>query len=177
MTGTFADPATIATLAIAGVTFCLVIVTYRQVRLSRAELDLSIRPMLAESPTILDGPLDEYIQFGAPGREGRRVRTGELDYKVTPLSFQVSLAFRNIGAGVAVILGAETVPKLKFGSVYVSRKFLPVGETVRVNISFLTDQEELKRFSTQWWAVDGFVIAISYSDANGKQSLTSRASL
>jgi len=55
---------------------------------------------------------------------------------------------------------------------------VPVGERVRVNVSILVEgSDATKRFATQWWAMDGFTVAIEYTDADGRQPMVSRAEI
>ncbi|MGD0145194.1 MAG: hypothetical protein ABSC92_18750 [Rhizomicrobium sp.] len=86
-----------------------------------------------------------------------------------------SIAFENVGSGVAAIAGGARVRPSLMGDVYVSRKFVPVGQIVRVNVSVLRGGRTPECFSTQWWAMDGIEIEIDYTDTNGGDPLTSRA--
>jgi hypothetical protein len=85
---------------------------------------------------------------------------------------RISLPFRNVGAGVAVITEAATDPPID-GSIYVTRKFVPPGEHVRVNISRGGNKGEPP--VGQWWAMAPFAVLIHYTDAAGGQALISRA--
>ncbi len=58
-----------------------------------------------------------------------------------------------------------------------SRKFVPVNEIVRVNISILADISDMERFKDQWWAMDGFAVSVEYADSDGRQRLVSRAEI
>jgi len=167
------DSLTLATLALVVITLGLVIATLWQVRLNRRSLDLSIRPLLAETDPVVEGPNVEDVQFGPPGRTSLRVRLGEL--ALNEDGTNISLPFRNIGAGVAVITGATTDPEVE-GSVVVARKFVPVGEHVRVNVSVQRPESTLPVPQTgHWWAMKPFAILIQYTDAEGRQPLVSRA--
>lgn len=167
----------LATLIVALATVALATVTYRQVRLTRTSLDLSIRPFLADPRPASTGSASERLLFGAPGRISVDVPSGTLSFQGAGSgAFHLSVPFENIGAGVAAVVAAETAPSLP-GDIYVSRKFVPVGEIVRVNISVLTDLPGAERFKDQWWAMDGLDITLRYTDANGQQELASRASI
>ena len=164
--------ADVTTLVVAVGTVTLALVTYTQVRLSRRSLDLSIRPLLADATPHADAT--ENLLFGAPGRISVTVPRGALFYRGDGEStFHISVAFENIGAGVAAIEGGEMDPSI--GDVYVSRKFVPVGEVVRVNVAILTSVPGAERFNDFWWAMDRVTVSIRYTDANGKQPLVSRA--
>jgi hypothetical protein len=177
------ESATIATFVVAAVTALLVIVTFGlvlanvalvaatfwQVRITGRGFSLSIRPLLAD-PSPAEGELpDEMILFGAPGRDSVKVKVGALWFR--PDGRQVSLPFRNIGQGVAVITAATTEPPTT-GSIYVTRKFVPPGESVRVNISRASPPEI---GLGQWWAMNPFAILVHYTDAAGGQPQVSRA--
>src|SRR5713101_5528499 len=128
----FGDPGVVAAYVAAGAAILLVFPTYRQARLLRRSLDLSIRPLLTDpAPAPKDSPPDQ-ILFGAPGRHSLEVPRGSLFYRgAGPESiFQLSLAFENIGPGAAVMLGVTTEPELP-GSLYLSRKYVPAQEQVR----------------------------------------------
>jgi hypothetical protein len=183
----FADAGAIATFVVAFVTLCLVAVTYQQGRLARRTLDLSVRPLLADAMTLreeghpdevlLVRPPVETIQFGPPGRDSVQVLPGQFYYAADEGKLQLSVAFRNVGAGVAVIKEATTDPEV-LGSVYVSRKFVPVTERVRVNVSILLSGDSLaERFKTHWWAMERFAVSIAYTDAHGRQPMVSRAEI
>ncbi len=167
----------LATLVVAFGTLVLAGVTYRQVRLSRSSLELSIRPLLADPrPPTADSP-PELLNFGAPGRITVEVGHGEFFYRLEPSGvFHLSVAFENIGSGVAAIVGAETKPATP-GEIRVSRHFVPVDATARVIISIQTSEAEGKRFLSQMWALEGFAVLIHYTDASGRQPMTSRASI
>jgi hypothetical protein len=172
----FADPTALATFALVLVTAGLVILAYRQATLARRSLEMAIRPLLADpAPGIEPGSQLERIQFGAPGRNIFEIPEGSLFHESGGGIFQLSVAFRNVGAGVAVVGRAATHPKAA-GSVFTSKKFVPVGEHVRVNVSILVTADE-DRLAGQWWAMDGFAVSIDYTDAEGKQCLTSRAEI
>ncbi len=89
--------------------------------------------------------------------------------------FRVSLSFRNIGAGVAVIIGATAEPAVE-GEIYVDRKFVPVGELVRVNVTRGGSMTSGTKVATgPWWAMSTFAVLIRYTDAAGAQAMVSRA--
>jgi hypothetical protein len=165
------------TVIVAAVTLALVIVTYRQVTLTRLALDLNVRPFLADPPPLSpDETTTEEILFGAPGRQGFTVRRGAFFFKhLDDLgSLYVSVAFQNIGAGLAAIVGGYVEPGV-LADVKVSRRFVGPGEIVRVNIAILGGLDATKRFANPWWAMEGFTVGITYQDALGRQTLTSRA--
>jgi len=120
----------------------------------------------------------EQLNFGAPGRITVEVPHGEIFYRLEPSGvFHISVAFENIGAGVAAIIGAETVPAVP-GEIRVSRHFVPVDATVRVIISIQTSEPEGEPFRSQTWALkEAFAVLIHYTDASGQQTMTSRASI
>jgi hypothetical protein len=163
------------TLLVALGTFALAYVTWRQGRLSASSLDLSIRPFLADPSPSKSG--EEELQFGAPGRIMVRAPRGSLFYQgAGDGAFFLSVAFENTGAGLAAIQGAELdVPVT--GDVFTSRRFVPAGELVRVNVSILTEIEGAERFRDQWWAMEGLAVSIHYTDANGRQPMVSRATI
>jgi hypothetical protein len=172
----------LATLVVALGTVALAYVTNRQVRLSRTSLDLSIRPLLADpSPPTATSEAEDLL-FGAPGRISAQVKRGALFYTdpsepgrdAAPGEFHLSVAFENIGAGAAAIVDAAVEPSVR-GEIYVSRRFVPVGEIVRVNVSVLADLSGMERFRDMWWAMEGLSVLIRYTDSNGGQPLTSRA--
>jgi len=181
---TVPDSATLATLAIAVVTVFLVLVTggvvlatlglvaatFYQGHLTRTSLDLSIRPLLADPRPDLGAPPD-VVLFGAPGRQSFNVAVGVL--WMNGDGSQISLPFRNVGAGVAVITSATTEPDVT-GEVNVSRKFVPVGEHVRVNVSRMSAKGDAARVGPGW-AYPGFALLIHYTDVSGGQPLISRA--
>jgi hypothetical protein len=121
------DAAAAATFGVALVTLVLALVTYRLVQVDSRALDLSVRPLLGDLAP--PGETQEVIQFGAPGRDSVPVAVGQFyfDQRAGSGIFQVSVALRNIGTGVAAIQKAWTDPSVP-GSVEVSRKFVPVGE-------------------------------------------------
>ncbi len=165
------------TASVALVTLALVAITYRQVTLTRLALELNVRPFLADPPpSSPDDPTTEEILFGAPGRQMFTVRRGEFFYRKLDDSgsLYVSVAFQNIGAGLAGIVGGYTEPGMS-ADVKVSRKFVAPGDIVRVNIAILGGMAGTERFASPWWAMGGFTVGLSYQDALGRQSLTSRA--
>jgi hypothetical protein len=165
---------TLATVVLAIVTAGLVVVTYFQVRLARSARDQAIRPLLADPMPRRAEDEPEMLLFGAPGRASVSVPQGHFYFSEAGTgSFQLSVAFENIGAGVAAILSAHTEPRFH-GDVNVSRKFAPVGALVRVNVSVLGGTAGSERFADQWWAMDGISVIIDYTDASGKQPQSTR---
>lgn len=166
---TSADLLAITTLVLAVATIGVATVSYRQLR-------LSIRPFLVDPRPAGHGE-EEQLLFGAPGRISPRVVRGALYYSSEqPGAFHFSVAFENVGRGVAAILGAEVDPSVP-GAVYTSRSFVPVGEIVRVNVSILTEPAEAERFRDQWWARGRPAVSVRYTDSNGTQPLVTRVAL
>jgi hypothetical protein len=112
-------------------------------------------------------------KFGAPGRNEVELWEHEFFIQETADSFQCSVAFRNVGAGVAVVTSAGTVPSAP-GDVVVSRNFVPRGERVRVNVSVQVALPEARALLNAHHS-GSFSVAIGYSDADGGQPLISRA--
>src|SRR5258708_236501 len=160
------EPLGIATLIIAAMAGGLIV---RQNGLWRRSVDLSIRPLLAEAVPTSHLHTD-VIQFRPPGRESVMSPPATLYLKDDGTT--ISVPFRNIGAGVAVITSATTDPPDGTASVQVSRKFVPVGEAVRVNVSRLPGSN-----TGEGWAMKGFAVAIHYVDSAGRQAMTSRADI
>ena len=104
-----------------------------------------------------------------------RVARGAFFYQQAG-AFYLSVPFENIGAGVAAVVEAEMDPAAP-GSIYLSRKFVPVGEIVRVNISVMPEISRGERFRDFFWAMDPVSVAIRYTDANGRQEMMSRATI
>ena len=143
---------------------------------ARRAQELAIRPLLADPRPVDSGASADLVQFGAPGRAAISIPPGSFYWKQAESSFQLSVAFENVGAGVAVIQGATMQPPV-VGDIRVSRKLVPVGTLVRVSASVLLGLPETKQFRGQWWAMDGVYVAIEYSDADGGQTLISRAEI
>lgn len=158
-------------------------VAARQVGLARHQMGftrdafmLSTRPLLADAPE--EGGPTECVQFGAPGRHQVNVSKHgfffEKSYEGTLLC---SVPFRNIGAGVAVILDVSVTPT-PLGEVFYTRKFVPDGAFVRVNICAHNDPsmaDPLMEACKEGGG--GFAVTITYSDADGRQKLITRANL
>lgn len=166
------------TLSLAAVTLVLALKTKGMVDVSRRALQVSVQPLLADPRPPNPGTPDEHIQFGAPGRISTTAPYGKLywwqdkDGEVT----HFSLAFENIGAGTAAIHGARIEPPIP-GDIYISRKFVPVGALLRLNISILQDLPGSEQFKNHWWAMKGIEVSVDYSDVAGGGSLTSTASI
>jgi hypothetical protein len=172
----FFDPVPLATFVVAAVTLGLVIVTWRQSGTARRALELSTRPLLAD-PAPVVRERDEYLQFGAPYRRSVNVQENAFYLYDADGKFEVSVPFRNIGAGSAVITDATIEPGAP-GDVLYSRKFVPPGEHVRVNISILLVTDDARDLLDAW--SDGFgafSVTIAYTDAEGGQKLLSRADI
>lgn len=170
------DPVASATFVLAVVTFGLVVVTFQLVRLTRSSVDLSIRPLLADPSESADGE-EEHLLFGPPMRISPLVPRGKLFYQASsPGSFHFSVALENLGAGVAAITGARTEPKFS-GSVWVSRKFVPVGSIVRVNVAVNRSLQGSEPLDEHWWAMNGICVVVEYSDSNGGQRMVTKATI
>lgn len=168
----FADA---ATLVVALGTLALAAVTYQLAATGKKTLETSIRPLLVDPRPASATDRKDMIQFGPPGRRNLEAPRGQLSYETNAGGLVVSIAFENVGAGVAAIEKAETDPSV-LGTVFVSRKFVPVGEIVRVNVSILVGGDHGDRFAKDTWAMEDFAITISYTDAEGGQPCRSRAS-
>jgi len=167
---------TTATLIVAAVTGGLVMVTFFQVILSRRALDQSIRPLLADPTRSEDNSETEKILFGAPGRDSPDVVKGRFYIHRTSGMLQLSIPFENVGAGVAVITDARTEPPS--GEAKISRGFVPVHATMRINISILLGLRHTEIFDEKGsWAYDGFLVIVEYTDARGRQKRTTRAEI
>jgi hypothetical protein len=59
----------------------------------------------------------------------------------------------------------------------VSRKFVPIGSLLRVNVSINLGMPQSDRFKSQWWAVDGIDVSVDYKDTNGGELFTSTATI
>jgi hypothetical protein len=168
----------VGTLGLAGVTLGLVIKTKGMVDVSRVAFELSVRPFLADPRPAESRTQQETILFGAPGRISPSVPYGSLfwDRGVGGGVDHFSVAFENVGTGVAAILGWRTEPALP-GDIYASRKFVPVGSLLRINVSVLHGLPGAERFVDQWWAMEGVEVIVEYSDTSGGEVLTSTASI
>ncbi|MDX6288131.1 MAG: hypothetical protein QOG53_3616 [Frankiales bacterium] len=177
--GAWSEPLAVGTFVLALATLLLVLVTGIQLRLARRTANLAIRPLLGEVPEPLEAADIESVSFGAPGRNREELRVGEFFLRRGEDSdvFQVSVSFRNVGSGPAVILGAGTDPAVT-ASCKVSRMYVPTGENVRVNVSALvTAGAEGARHLADWRTEGGanFTIFITYADVDGSQTMTTRA--
>lgn len=177
---TFAVQALVAagTLGLAAVTLVLVLKTKGMVDVSRKALEVGVRPLLADPRPSSPGAPDEQILFGAPGRISPTVPYGRLYWDTDEDGgvSHFSLAFENVGAGVAAISGARTEPPIP-GEIYISRKFVPVGALLRLNVSIQRILPGGERFKDQWWAMEGINVSVDYSDVAGGEVLTSTASI
>jgi hypothetical protein len=162
------------TLGVALGTLAVAVGTLRLAGVTRREVELSTRPLLADAGREeLSG---ESILFGAPGRPSFNLGPGHAFF------FRLgddgvlycSVPFRNIGAGVAVVTSQEAEPAPQLGEVIVSRRFARPGEVVRVNISARADASSDERLAEALRAGE-FTVIISYSDADGGQRLVTHA--
>ncbi|WP_134438965.1 hypothetical protein [Methylacidiphilum caldifontis] len=138
-------------------------------------LALSVRPLLVDPYLGIDNPEKETVVFGAPGRATLKVPKGQLYF--TPPgegTFYLSVAFQNVGPGIAAITKAYTEPEIP-GEVKISRRFVPTDGLVRVNVSVLLGLAGTERFSTDWWAMGGLSLFVEYTDSTGEQRLASEA--
>ncbi|MDG7000321.1 MAG: hypothetical protein JRN15_14555 [Nitrososphaerota archaeon] len=166
------------TLGLAAITFMLSLKTKEMAEASRKASQLSVQPLLADPRLPISEASEEQILFGAPGRISPKVPYGKLFYhkdKDGRVS-HFSLAFENIGAGTAAIHSAKVEPPIP-GDIYISRKFVPVGSLLRVNVSVLPGLPGSKQFEGHWWAMEGIEISVDYSDVAGGETLTSTASI
>ncbi|MGH9015360.1 MAG: tyrosine-type recombinase/integrase [Acidimicrobiia bacterium] len=163
------DSSTTATLVVAAGTLGLAGVALYQGLLARRSLALSIRPLLADA--VPDETVQETVHFGAPGRFDRVLPLNDFYIDEDAGLFQCSIAFRNVGAGVAVVNSASAESAL-LGNVVVSKKFVPPGECVRVSVSAHADPPDPL---VDAYHAGAFTLSISYSDADGRQKLVSDA--
>jgi hypothetical protein len=167
--------AELSTLVVACGTAALALVTFWQVGLSRSSLELSTRPFLADPSPDTSALGHDDLLFGAPGRISVKVQRGELFYRADESgAFYLSISLENIGAGVAAIVGAEIDPSV-VGDIYVSRRFVPVGGHLRINVAVLTEIEGAERFKEFWWAMGGVSVIVRYTDAKGEQPMRTQA--
>lgn len=164
-------------MVLAFATMAMAVATYQQLGLTRYALDLNIRPLLADATVTDNDQRTELLQFGAPARQTVTVKWGTFyHHKLDGIgSLYLSVAFQNIGSGVAAIQSAGMEPSV--GEIKISRKFVPVGDMVRVNISILGGLKTTQRFASDWWATEGIEVWIRYTDARGRQTLMSRAAI
>lgn len=171
---------TIATLVLAGITAALVGVALLQALITHATLQQSLRPLLADPQPRPASDETELVQFPAPGRDSTMVPAGSFFYQsFSSDHLQVSVAFENIGAGVAAVVGARADPAeiprgVGHSSVHISRKFVPVGALVRVNVSMDVGPEG---FGRGWFGSAGLSVVIDYTDSAGRQFQSSRATI
>jgi hypothetical protein len=137
--------------------------------------DLGIRPLLADPRPAAAGTPDEQVQFGAPGRPVIAVPAGSFYFKREESSFRLSVPFENVGAGVAVIQEIGMEPRGS-GDLRGSRKLVPVGTTVRISAS-IPITGDADAFASDYRAMEGVFVSISYTDADGGQPLLSRAEI
>jgi hypothetical protein len=167
----------LGTLSLAAVTLFLALRTARMVHVSERTLSGGIRPLLADPTPAGPDTQDEQLLFGAPGRISPTVPWGKVWWESNPDGsvYHFSVAFENIGSGPAAIVAWRT--SLNAGEVYVSRKFVPVGSLLRVNVSLLLTGPDVDRFKSQWWAMKGINVIVDYTDTNGGEVLTSTATI
>ncbi len=113
----------------------------RQADLALSALSVGIRPLLADPrPAGFADFQEEKLLFGAPGRISPTVPWGNLWWEEDGDGSvrHFSVAFENIGSGPAAIVAWRTNPEIP-GSLYVSRKFVPVGSLLRLNVSVQTE--------------------------------------
>ena len=169
----------VGTLSLAAATLFLVIRTSGIVDVSERALSVGLRPLLADPrPAAFSDSQQEQLLFGAPGRISPTVPWGRLWWDHLPDGSvpHFSVAFENGGSGPAAIVGWRTTPGFG-GDVYVSRKFVPVGSLLRVNVSVQTAIPDAERFKDQWWAMEGIDVTVDYTDTDGGEVLTSTATI
>lgn len=170
-----ADPTWLVTVVVAAANVLLVLVTFYQVLVTRRMLALSVRPLLVDPYQEKDNPEEETAIFGAPGRAAIKVPKGQLYYtQPSEGIFYLSVAFQNVGPGIAAITKAYTAPSI-LGDIKISRRFVPTNGLVRINVSVLLGLPGTKRFSTQLWATEGLSVFVEYTDSTGEQRLASEA--
>lgn len=168
----------VGTLSLAVVTLVLALKTKGMVDVSRKALEVGVQPLLADPRPATPGTPDEQLLFGAPGRISPVVPHGRLYWEHDDdgeVSY-FSVAFENIGSGVAAISAARIDPSIP-GSIYISRKFVPVGALLRLNVSVLRVLAGAEQFKDHWWAMRGIEVSVDYSDIAGGEMLTSTASI
>lgn len=168
----------VGTLSLACVTLALVVKTRGMVEVTQAALEVGQRPLLVDPSPQDDAAPPEHLLFGAPGRISPTVPRGKLFWQQNKDGSvsHFSVAFENVGNGVAAVVGWRTTPPLP-GDVYVSRKFVPVGALLRVNVSVLQGMPGAEAFKDQWWAMGGIGVEVDYTSAYGGEELTSTATI
>jgi hypothetical protein len=168
------------TLALAGVTALLAFKTRGMEQAAKDALEVGVRPLLADpNPTHSSSGRLESLLFGAPGRISLDVPHGELwyDFNKDESLAHFSVAFENVGSGVAGILGARVLPQNP-GDVYVSRKVVPVGALLRVNVSVLhAGFNDTERFKTRRWAFEHVFVEVTYASTYGGDQFTATAEI
>jgi hypothetical protein len=167
----------VGTISLAAMTLFLVLRIVGIVRVSERTRSVGVRPLLADPRPAGADTQDEQLLFGAPSQISPTVPWGKLWWKDNSDGsvYHFSVAFENIGSGPAAIVGWRT--SLNTGDVYVSRKFVPVGSLLRVNVSLLLTGPDIDRFKSQWWAMKGINVIVEYTDTNGGEVLTSTATI
>lgn len=168
---------TVATVVLAAATFGLVLVATAQLWLSRVTLARTIRPLLVDPTDRPSTTENETLLFGPPNRPSVTVSRGALFFQQSEGAFHLSVAFENAGGGVAAIVGADVEPPIERASIHVAPRFVAPDSLVRVNISVLVNGLAADRFTGPWWAMDPLTVVIRYTDADGRQPMTSRACL
>ena len=167
----------LGTLGLAAVTLALVLKTKGMVEVTQSTFRVGIRPLLADPrPPGFAETQEEKLLFGPPGRISPTVAWGKLWYEAADDGSvrHFSVAFENVGAGSAAIVACRTVPELP-GSIHVSRKFVPIGTLLRVNVSVHAEMQGGEPFRDQWWAMGGISVMVDYTDTDGGETLMSTA--
>ena len=153
----------IGTLSLALVTVAVGVVSAIGVRATFAEVAGSLRPLLAEVPIghpVGGGP----AVTGIPGRGRNLPSAWEVVVETAP-AMQVSVPFRNVGPGAAVIDSVEFVADTNESapaSGWASARILPPREAARAN-GGLTEG-----------ARDRLWVTVTYRDVRGKQPASTR---
>jgi hypothetical protein len=168
----------LGTLGLAAVTLALVLKTKGMVETTEYAFRVSIRPLLADpKPAGFTETQDERLLFGPPGRISPVVQWGKLWWESSEDDRSVrhfSVAFENIGTGPAAVVACRTIPEIP-GSLSLSRKFVPVGTLLRVNVSVHPEMPGGEPFKDQWWAMGKISVAVDYTDTDGGELFTSTA--
>jgi hypothetical protein len=138
---------------------------------------VGVRPLLAD-PTLASDNSAETLIFGAPGRISPDVPYGKLwfDFNEDGTLAHFSVPFENVGSGVAGVSSARVVPNPN-GDVYVSRKFVPVGALLRVNVSVLHPNTDTEQFQSDRWAVNGVLVHVDYTSSYDGEKFTATADI
>jgi hypothetical protein len=169
----------LGTLGLAVATVILALKTRGMERVAQEALEVGARPLLVDPSPSQSSKATERLQFGAPGRISPDVPYGQLWYQLDERDHSCShfsVAFENVGGGVAAIRAWRVTPSAP-GDKYVSRKFVPVGALLRVNVSVLQHMPGSEQFSDGWWAMNGVSVEVDYTSTYGGEEFTSIAEI